>query len=1459
MSQDPRASSEQHNPPETVSTQLPVTPEETLEHTGESRQQAGRATQATTTEVPSRLGRYDVERLLGRGGFGCVYLARDEKLQRHVTIKVPHRRHIKTSGDVDKLLAEARTLAKLDHPNVVPVHDADHTDDGLCYVVSRFIDGSDLNTRMKQSPLSVGEAVEMIATVAEALHYVHTCGIVHRDIKPGNILLDKRARPYVADFGLALQDDQFMESKRTAGTPSYMSPEQSRGENHLIDGRSDVFSLGVVLYELLVGTRPFLGDSTVEILRQVQTHEPQPLREVHRNIQAELDRICMKALAKRAADRYKTALDFSEDLKQFLNDDTGLSVVGAEAPSSAEISGLHSSQQFLGVMPKGLRSFEREDAHFFQRLLPGARGRDGMPDSIRFWKRRITSVDPENSFRVGLIYGPSGCGKSSFVKAGLLPTLPDSVIPVFVEAAPQATESRLLNRLRRQCPYLPTDLGLRKSITRLRHGQVMGAEKKVLVVVDQFEQWLYSTDQQADSELALALRQCDGENVQCMLLVRDDFWLAVSRFMSALEIELLQNKNMALVDLFDELHARKVLAEFGQAFGQFPDHFSALTSDQIHFLDQAIDGLAEDAKVIPVRLALFAEMVKGKPWTPETLKRIGGITGVGLMFLDECFTSANAPAEHRVHEQAVHATLKELLPRPGANIKGSMRSREELLAVSGYDERPAEFKTLLRVLDAELRLITPTDTEDNDHGEESGSAASSQHQYYQLTHDYLVPAIREWLARAQRESRRGRAEIRLAERAEIWTARPDARHLPSYLEWLNILAFAKTRQAWTGAQRRMMKAATRRYAIWTIVAAAACLFAAVGLREFNSFNKARSLTEQLATANVSEVPDLLEQLQDCRRWATPKLEAAWESAEEGTRGHLFLSLAMLRRDPSLAEDLGRRALTADPETLELLCDELTPHRSKLVPGLWECLADESADDARRFNAALVLARYDPPQTDGGDDHWKEQADFVADLLIDKANVDRQYYPATLRLIRPARGALLERLSHVFIDDHATEVRRSSATGLLVDFLRDDPQQLADTFLDADVDQLKVVLSVLDEHQSAVREVLSDNVANAIDASVPKEERIRLSHRRGIAAALMLRHGAVGDEVWDVFNNCGFADARSLVIHRVRPLGARPQLIAERLQAETDDSIRQGLLQALGEYEPNQLPSDLNARTIQLAKGWFQTGRDAGVRGSSMWLLQRWGQQDWLVNARSQLQELAEDPRRNWHVDRHGHNMVRLRNDSGDEAYSFDFAAAEVTMEQLKQFDPGHKLVASTAPTLDCPAVTADWHSAVAYCNWLSREAGLGEEELCYPDWKEGEPVVELYPDYRTRKGYRLPTREEWFIACRGGTQTPFFFGEDRRRIEGYALLFPESNDRTWPTGNSKPNDYGIFDMITNVIEWISDGRSGGKRGVCGKHYGSRFDEFFDSRDQPRIAWDSPTLRWSYIGFRVARSRPDVTQ
>jgi serine/threonine protein kinase len=196
------------------------------------------AADAVAVEIPPQIGRYRVVSLLGEGGFGRVYQAHDQKLNRCVAIKVPHRRLIARPEDAEAYLTEAQNVANLDHPNIVPVFDVGSTEVCPCFIVSKFIAGRTLAQRIQESRPSFGEASELVATIAEALQYAHRQELVHRDIKPGNILLDTSGKPHIADFGLALKEEHVGQGPQYAGTPAYMSPEQARGEGHRVDGRS---------------------------------------------------------------------------------------------------------------------------------------------------------------------------------------------------------------------------------------------------------------------------------------------------------------------------------------------------------------------------------------------------------------------------------------------------------------------------------------------------------------------------------------------------------------------------------------------------------------------------------------------------------------------------------------------------------------------------------------------------------------------------------------------------------------------------------------------------------------------------------------------------------------------------------------------------------------------------------------------------------------------------------------------------------------------------------------------------------------------------------------------------------------------------------------------------------------------------------------------------------------------
>ena len=1429
-----------------------------------SAQPAGEVAAEDPPIEPGQLiGRYRVVRLLGEGGFGRVYLAEDEKLKCQRAVKVPHKRLVIDPRGAELYVAEAQIVAALDdHPNIVRVLDIGATEDFPCFIVSKFIDGSSLAEQIIDRRPDTTASAELVATVAEALHYAHGRGVFHRDIKPGNILLDTTGKPYLSDFGLALKEEDVGKGPTFCGTLLYMSPEQARGEGNRVDGRSDIFSLGVVFYELMTKRRPFRGDTKHELIDQILNLDPRPPRQINDKIVRELERICLKALSKRAADRYATASDMAADLRHFI-DHPPIEPSKPSRPARERIDAptidiaaasdrSPPSEQPIQIDFKGLRSFDEHDAGFFLGLLPGPRDRDGVPDSIRFWQVRLAERDPDQTFSVGLIYGPSGCGKSSFVKAGLLPLpgLAENLDRIYVEATGEETEHRLLNRLRRQYPGLPEDLDLKDALAAIRRGQGLSKDRKLLIVLDQFEQWLHAKQRHRNTELVQALRQCDGERVQCIVLVRDDFWLATTRFFADLEIDLVQGRNIALVDLFDPDHAKKVLAAMGRKLGKLPEKPKETSEEQKEFLEQAVSGLAQDGKVICVRLALFAEMMRNHPWVPASLKAVGGAQGVGVNYLEETFASSMANPQHRLHQKAVRAILKTLLPESGTDIKGNMRSQQDLITASRYSDRPKDFAALVRILDQETRLITPTDPEGMDQEDATASELEAGHKYYQLTHDYLVPSIRDWLTRKQKETWRGRAELRLAERAALWNHKREKRYLPSLVEWTQIRALTNSRE-WNKPQQRMMREATAYHALRASAVFGCLVLCSLIGREWFGRLQAKTLLARALDAPTEYLSSTIESMAPYRRWIDPLLHETLQDAQEkgDERKQLHASLALAPTDPAQAEYIYGRLLKADPHEVAVMVDLLEDHKQELNEDLWRVLQGPKNDANQRLRAACALAKYDSRNL-----QWNDVGADVASKLVTENN------PAAigkwLHALRPVRIFLMAPLANILEDERYTESERSAATLIYADYASDTREAIGD---------------------------LERRLGKTDLADLNLEGKNVAAKRQANIAVALLQMGQY-QSVRCLLQQSQDPTARTYLIHRLPPSRVDPSTLVRELEREKDASIRRALILTLGEMELNRLPPGQRQEWIAEFLQLYRSDPDPGIHGALEWLLGRWNQRERLTDIDKELMTGKVEGTNRWYLSRrHGHRMmivaqpldfwmgdgeqrcrVRIKRD-------YAIAANEVTVKQFLEFRPGHQLDRKYSPTGDCPVNNVTWYEAAAYCNWLSEQEGLSEDQWCYQRNDKGMPSdgVRLVPDCLHRAGYRLPTDAEWEYACRAGSETKFSYGNQEELAVEYAWHFPNSNARTHPVRELKPNDLGLFDVHGNALEWCEGTFQQRKQGEEEKameevidvvtkkdHRVLRGGSFYSSTVQLRSAdrnWVVPSLRLNYGGFRVART------
>lgn len=291
-----------------------------LHQAGELPEDVAKADAKPNDGFPRQFGKYELQAEIGRGGMGVVYRALQIDLNRPVALKMILSSHLASNDDVHRFYDEAKAAGGLRHPHIVGVHEVGQVN-GQHYFAMDYVEGASLSELLREGPLPVEKAAQLIIDAARAIHFLHEHGIVHRDLKPGNLLIDEAGEPLVTDFGLAKihdSDSQLTQSGTIVGTPSYMAPEQAAGHASSVTPAADVYSLGAILFEMLTGQPPFKEPNPLDTLVQVLEGEPPLPSKIKKGIPRELELICLRCLEKRPEKRYSSAASLADDLERFL-------------------------------------------------------------------------------------------------------------------------------------------------------------------------------------------------------------------------------------------------------------------------------------------------------------------------------------------------------------------------------------------------------------------------------------------------------------------------------------------------------------------------------------------------------------------------------------------------------------------------------------------------------------------------------------------------------------------------------------------------------------------------------------------------------------------------------------------------------------------------------------------------------------------------------------------------------------------------------------------------------------------------------------------------------------------------------------------------------------------------------------------------------------------------------------
>ena len=704
------------------------------------------------TPIRQGIRGYELGEKLGEGAFGAVYQATQKGIGRTVAIKIIHAKYANQPRFIRRFEAEAQIVARLEHPHIVPLYDYWREPDSA-YLVMRWLRGGSLQTALEKELFTLETAVTLITQIANALHTAHRHGIIHRDVKPANILLDEEGNAYLSDFGIARDttaDLQLTRADELIGSPNYISPEQLLGE--VVTPATDIYCLGVVLFKLLTGSQPFATTSMVELI-QKQINEPLPLIAPQRpDLPADIDDIIQQATAKRAKDRFSNTQALVQALHQAVSGKIGRAITAMSPITTV-------SETDISNPYKGLRAFQEQDAAQFY-------GRQTLLKQLLTQldpRHRVSSRNPISNAtnRFLAVVGPSGSGKSSVIKAGLLPALRQGALPgsadwFIVEMTPgsyplEELEAALLrvavNPPRSLLEPLQKDeRGLVRVLKRLLpQDKDVENPSQLLLVIDQFEELFTLVQKEVDrgrflDNLFAALTEAHSR-LWVIVTLRADFY---DRPLQLPQLgEWMRERTELVLPLHTtELEEAIVAPAASMGVTLEPGLVSAIITD-----------VKEQPGALPLMQYALTELFErrnGRLLTLAAYAAIGGVTGALARRAEEIYNHLDAPTQE---------ATRQLFLRLITLGEGVEDTRRRMLISELQTLRVSEtLRVLENVIGAygRFRLLT------FDHDPITRSAT------VEVAHEALLrewPRLRNWLVDSREDVRRQRL---LTDSANQW-------------------------------------------------------------------------------------------------------------------------------------------------------------------------------------------------------------------------------------------------------------------------------------------------------------------------------------------------------------------------------------------------------------------------------------------------------------------------------------------------------------------------------------------------------------------------------------------------------------------------------------------------------------------------------------------------------------------